>query len=284
MLKYKADLITLLYIALNTSNFFIHWNMQSFNPLFYAFQLFISSTIFVIAHNHNHVPMWKSKILNRITDYWVTIFYGFPAFVWKPTHNLNHHKLNNRKGDYTITYRFSKKNTLLTLLIYPSISAFYQQKPVKDYLIKMKKTSLSNYYYYLSQYGVLIGALLVAFLLDWQKAFLYLVIPQQFVMFIVLMINYIQHVHADEESRYNHSRNFTGLLNKFLLNNGLHTAHHEQMGLHWSELPKLHTELEPKIEPSLNEKSILLFLFRAYILSLFIPKYRTKPIRLAGNS
>ena len=212
------------------------------------------------------------------------MFYGFPAFVWKPTHNLNHHKFNNREGDYTITYRFTEKNNLLTLLSYPTISAFFQQKPIKSYLSKLKRSARSEYYFCLSQYAFLAVVMLSAFLLDWQKALLYLVIPQQLVMFVVLVINYIQHVHADEKSRYNHSRNFFGLLNKFLLNNGLHTAHHERMGLHWSRLPELHATLEEKIDPRLKEKSLIAFLFRAYILSIFFPKYRTVSMRLDSNS
>jgi hypothetical protein len=56
-------------------------------------------------------------------------------------------------------------------------------------------------------------------------------------LFAVLIFNYVQHVHADEESRYNHSRNFTGLLNAMLFNNGYHTIHHEHPGVHWNETP-----------------------------------------------
>jgi hypothetical protein len=95
-----------------------------------------------------------------------------------------------------------------------------------------------------------------------------------------LIINYIQHVHTDEESQYNHSRNFTGLYNRFLLNNGYHTAHHEQMGLHWSQLPAAHEKIKHLIDPSLNLKSLGWYIIKTYFLAPFIPSFRSKSMRL----
>ena len=116
MLKYKADIKTLAFLSMTTAMLFIQWNF-GFHPLLYIFSLYLAVTVAVIAHNHNHVPMWKSKILNDITDYWITLFYGFPIFAWTPTHNKNHHKFNNREGDFTITYRVSEKNNIFTVII-----------------------------------------------------------------------------------------------------------------------------------------------------------------------
>lgn len=66
--------------------------------------------------------------------------------------------------------------------------------------------------------------------IDWKKALLYIVAPQQFAL---LVLNYLQHVHANEESDWDHSRNFVGgLANFLLLNNGFHTVHHEWPGVH----------------------------------------------------
>src|SRR4051812_17560704 len=76
--------------------------------------LFMAISVAIISHNHNHVPIWRSRLLNIVTDYRLTLFYGFPAFGWIPTHNKNHHFLNNKQGDYTLTYRFSEKNNILT--------------------------------------------------------------------------------------------------------------------------------------------------------------------------
>ncbi|HYF02452.1 MAG TPA: fatty acid desaturase, partial [Patescibacteria group bacterium] len=233
-----------------------------------------------IAHNHNHLPIWRSKLLNTLTDYWLTLFYGFPAFAWIPTHNSNHHKLNNREGDYTITYRVSEKNNLLTLMIYPAISSYFQQKPIRDYLKFLKEKDKHKYYLAIFQYVALVLFYIVALLIDWKKALIYVAIPHQVSLFSVLVFNYVQHVHADEESEYNHSRNFTGFLNKLLFNNGYHTIHHERAGIHWSQTPEAHAKIAHKIDPSLIEKSFWGYIGRVYFLSPFVKRYRTNSKRL----
>ena len=121
MLRYKADIKTIIYMIITSSLLIIQWELTGMNPFIYTVYLFLSVAVAVITHNHNHVQIWKSKVMNTLTDWWLTVFYGFPVFAWIPTHNKNHHKLNNRRGDYTITYRISEKNNLATLLTYPTI-------------------------------------------------------------------------------------------------------------------------------------------------------------------
>ena len=74
-------------------------------------------------------------------------------------------------------------------------------------------------------------------------------IPALFAKWSMIFINYIQHVHADPWSEHNHSRNFVGKLGNWLVfNNGLHTAHHESAGLHWSKLPEAHAKIAHLID------------------------------------
>lgn len=281
MLRYKADRRTLVYMFVTTALLFVQWNLGAWNPVLYVLSLFMAISVAVIAHNHNHLPIWRDRTLNTLTDYWLTLFYGFPAFAWIPTHNLNHHRLNNRDGDYTITYRVSEKNVLWTLIIYPSISSYFQQKPIRDYLKKLRATDKKKFYLAAGQYAALAALYIVAFVIDWQKALLYIAIPHQVSLYSVLIFNYVQHVHADEESKYDHSRNFTGVLNYMLFNNGYHTIHHEKAGVHWSLLPEAHAkEVAPYIDPSLNERSFWGYIIRVYFLGLFIPKFRTSSKRL----
>lgn len=281
ILRFKEDRRTVAYMAVTTAVFILQWTVLGFNPAVYVLYLFLSIAVTVIAHNHNHLPIFKSPLLNTFTDYWLTVFYGFPAFAWIPTHNMNHHRLNNREGDYTITYRITEHNTLLMLLFYPTMSSYYQQKPIRDYLRNLWKGNRKKFWLAAGQYIALfvwIGAFLI---LDWRKALLFVIIPQQVGLFAVLVFNYVQHVHADEESTYNHSRNFTGFLNKLLFNNGYHTVHHDKAGSHWSKAPELHAEVADKIDPALIERSFWWYILRVYFLAPFVPKYRTKSMRLA---
>lgn len=280
MLKNKADFKSLIYIIITTALFIAQWGWIGVNSFIYTWYLFMSVAVSVMTHNHNHLPMWQSKTLNTLTDWWLTVFYGFPIFAWIPTHNKNHHRYNNRDGDDSITYRISERNNFLTLISYPTISGYYQQKAIFGYLKDLKENNKQKYWLCISQYAVLFLWIAGAFLLDWQKALLFIIIPQQVSLFSVLIFNYVQHVHANEESEWNHSRNFTGFLNFLLFNNGFHTIHHHKAGLHWSKVPEAHAEIEQNINPILLERSFWWYIVRSYIISIFIPKFRTNSMRL----
>jgi beta-carotene hydroxylase len=279
-LKNVADIKSLIYIFVTTALFIIQWVWTGVNPFIYVWFLFMSISVAVMTHNHNHLPMWRSKTLNVITDWWLTVFYGFPIFAWIPTHNKNHHRYNNRKGDDSITYRISEKNNFLTLISYPTISGYYQQKAIFGYLKEMRTNNKEKFWICISQYVVLVLWIAGALIIDWQKALLFVIIPQQVSLFSVLIFNYVQHVHANEESEWNHSRNFTGFLNLLLFNNGYHTIHHHKAGLHWSKVPAAHKEIENNIDPILLERSFWWYILRSYFLSIFIPKFRTNSMRL----
>lgn len=281
MLRYTADIKSLIYIAITTGLLLVQWNLPSFNPWLFAWYMYMAITVAVMTHNHNHLPMWKNNNLNMLTGWWLTCFYGFPVWAWIPTHNKNHHKLNNKEGDYTITYRVSERNNLLTLLSYPFISVYYQQIVLRVYLKEVKEKSRKQYYICLSQIAALILFDLVGLLLDWRKALVFIIIPQQMSGFTVLVFNYIQHVHADEESEADHSRNFVGFpINFLLFNNGLHTVHHNKAGIHWSLVAAEHEKIKHQIDPALNEKSMIWYLIRVYLFGLFVPSLRTKSKRL----
>lgn len=279
-LRYSADLRTLFYMSLTTALLVLQWNL-GFNIALFLLSLFMATSVAVIAHNHNHVPTFQNKTLNTLLDYWITLFYGFPAFAWIPTHNRNHHHLNNREGDHTITYRVSERNNLFTLVIYPTISAFYQQQAIFSYLKDLRKRNTSRFWESVLQYvalAVFIGGALV---LDWQKAVLYVIIPQQVALYFIMIFNYVQHVHADEESEWNHSRNFVGAgLNTLLFNNGFHTIHHERANIHWSQTPEAHRNIVQNIDPSLNERSFWWYMFRVYFLAPIFPRLGTHSMRL----
>jgi len=285
MLKYTADLKSLLYMVITSALFAYLWlsgiQMGSLlHVALYVLLLFMSVTVSVMAHNQMHVPMWKSSVLNVITDMWITCFYGFPVFAWIPTHNRNHHRFTNKEPDNTRTYRFSEANNFWTIVTYPSISGSVQLWAIKEYLKERWKLNKKEFFYCILQITVLVSWYAVFFYINWLFALLYVVIAHQVALYVVMFFNYIQHVHADEESEYNHSRNIVGPLNFFLFNNGLHTVHHMNANLHWSKLPEAHKKIEHLIDPALNEKSFWGYLFKAYILSVFVTKYKTKSLRL----
>lgn len=235
-----------------------------------------------MAHNHLHVTTFKSKAMNNLYSYWISVFYGYPAFAWVPTHNLNHHKHVNREGDATITWRHTNRNTWYVALTYFFVSAYYQSGPIKEYIAKAKKVNPSLYRTILTQYTVWITFLLATLATSiglhgpglgvkvWIFAF---GLPSMFGSYSMMLFNYMQHVHTDPWSKYNHSRNITGYLFNFLLfNNGFHTVHHAYAALHWSEARREHEKVADKIDPSLNWRSFWAWVFRAYLVTAFLPR------------
>ena len=83
MLKHKADIRTLAFMAVTTALLVVQWSLDAFNPWLFTAALLMAVSVSTITHNHNHVRMWRWKPLNVATDYWLTLFYGFPPFAWR---------------------------------------------------------------------------------------------------------------------------------------------------------------------------------------------------------
>ena len=285
MLKYKADIKSLIYIFITTALFAYQWHYGFHAASLISWVIFIiylhfSVAVSVMTHNHNHINMWTNKALNLMTDWWLTVFYGMPIFVWIPTHNRNHHRYNNKEGDVTRTYRHTEDNNMVSLIQYPTISGVNQMKEgIIPYMKDLKEKNIKQYRENWMQLIVLAIWMVVFFVWNWKKAILFVLIPQQVSQITVIIFNYVQHVHADEESDYNHSRNFMWV-NFFLLNNGYHTIHHERANLHWSEAPEAHKKIAHLIDPELIENSFWGYLIKTYVLSIFMDKYKSQSMRL----
>lgn len=249
----------------------------------------------VFSHNQNHCPTFKGKRANALYAAYLSFFYGYPTFGWIPTHNLNHHKFVNKKGDATITWRYTEKNTWTVAWTYFFISAYWQSGPIKEYIRKARASENRTIFRQIvSQYATVVGLHLacvaLAVYLHGPKlgALVYLSafgLPAFFALWSMMFINYIQHVHCDPWSKHNHSRNFVGKVgNFFVFNNGLHAAHHENAGAHWSKLPELHARIADEIDPELNQHSIFGFCLRAYLLGAFSDRFRTHQIGRAASN
>lgn len=278
MLKYRADLKTLAYMIITTAMFFLQWH-YGFNWIAYLVYLHFAIAVSVITHNHNHLQIWTRKSLNLLTDWWLTVFYGLPIFVWIPTHNRNHHRYVNKEPDVTRTYRHSDHNDFVSLIQYPSISGYNQMREgIIPYMKELREKNFNQFAENMVQLTVLILWVAAFFVLSWKKAIVYVLIPQQVSQITVMVFNYLQHVHADEESEYNHSRNFMGV-NFFLFNNGYHTVHHHRASLHWSQAPAEHAKIAHLIKPELIQSSVYGYLLRTYVLSPVFPAYRSRCMR-----
>ena len=274
-MRNSRDWQMLAYLAIAATVGVVQWNRVTIQPALYAFGLLMAFSVAVISHNHNHSPIFRGRIPNLLVGYLISFFYGHPAFVWVPVHNRNHHRFVNGAGDLSITHRMTSANNLFSLLTYPTMSSIVELRAVLPYLRELGATrSRWAYWSAISQYVVFYGVMAGLLLLDWRKTLLFVVLPQQFSLFVIHLFNYIQHVGCDSQSPVNHSRNFTGpILNALLFNNGFHTVHHDRPSTHWSKTPRMHDAIAGRIEPSLNIESLSGWMFKTYLLgrSVVVP-------------
>jgi beta-carotene hydroxylase len=265
MLRNSADWRSVVYLVLVASLGVMQWQLRNFHIGIYALYLFMSITVAVMSHNHNHVSMWKWKPLNLFTNYVISLHFGYPAIAWVPTHNQNHHKFNNREGDTGRSPGFFKGNHLLSLLTYPFLTGIRQQRDMKAFFKQLWAKNRTGFWLALSEYVVFLGVMVLLLVINCKKALIFYFIPQQFGLFYIQTVNYIQHVETETESEWNHSRNFVSpVLNTLLFNNGYHTVHHLKPGVHWSQIPGLHAQHVHKIHPDLLVRSWWMYMLKTF--------------------
>ena len=255
------------------------WMEPSFNPVAYVAILTLAIGVCCISHNHSHVPIWHVQWLNRLTDMWIGTLQGHPTFLFRPAHVDSHHRFNQGPEDLTRVTQYASDNTLLGYFIFPLRILPALQKLKKRYLASRWLEARHEFWWIVALYLPLLALWMGVFWLNPLKALIYIVIPQLLSLHFLLASNYLQHVHAVAGSRYNHSRNFVGLINLVWFNVGYHTAHHEKETLHWTLLPAMHRELSGRINLALVETSLIMYFARTLFLGHMIPRLRSQPVK-----
>ena len=191
----------------------------------------------------------------------------------------------NRRGDATITWRYTNRHNVLVAASYFFVSAYFQSAWIKDYIREARRERpavfrriVTQYVFTYGVHAVVLGLAIalrgpVAGLKLWAFS---LGLPAFSALWTIMLFNYCQHVHTDPWSAHDHSRNFESkLLNFLLFGNGYHTVHHEQPSLHWADAAAEHQALRPQIDPRLCERSMWWFFFRQYALAPFFPRLGT---------
>jgi len=229
----------------------------------------------VVIHNHLHRGIFHSHRLNMLWRGVLSFGALYPASANVPSHNLVHHHFgDDGQPDWADPEHVRFRWNLLNLIHFPNIAGPNTFAGVAKWAATTRQASFGRQYLAETIFAFgLTGGLL---LYDFWPALAYVVLPQFYGARCILRINLIQHDGTDTSSEWNHSRNFVGrLFNWIMCNNGYHTIHHNRAGLHWSELAEAHrTEVAPRIDPSLDEPSMVGYLLRRYVLTLGRPARR----------
>lgn len=282
MLHNRRDWQSVLYLVAQPLLMIYLWHAglaSWLSWLIYGLVFFLSLGIGVIHHNHTHLKMWRNKYLNRLTDFWITLLQGHPTFVFYPSHIANHHRYHHGERDEARTYRFGgDHNHLLGYLLHPFQAVWVLYPLFIRWLLRLRLRSRGAFYYCLAQYLAVFLLWLGLAWLDWQKFLLFVLIPQLHGLHWLLATNYLQHAHADGHSSINYARNFAGWVNPLLFNIGLHTAHHHHPRAHWSDLSRLHLKYRDVVHPALNAGPLTPYMFRTFVLSLLLPRWRSQSL------
>jgi fatty acid desaturase len=249
---------------------------------------FLSFFCAVATHNTVHAPVFRDRTMNRLFQVALTLTYGHPVSMYVPGHNLSHHKYMQTEKDRMRTDKLRFRWNLLNQLLFMFYVGPAITRDNVEYAKLMRVRRPSWYRQMLIELFALIafvGAGLVFSLwptFQLWKFFAFIILPHQYAAWGIMGINFVQHDGCDGDSKYNHSRNFTGkFVNWFVFNNGYHGIHHMHAGLHWSLCPAAHErELKPFMDPRLEQKSLLAFLFTQYIFPGKRMRYDGTPVVL----
>lgn len=285
MLRYRADIRSLAIVAIYYAAFVAAWVVAPTGwacVATVAFVAWLSWLVATITHNTIHAPVFKSRGMNRLFQIVLTLGYGHPVSAYVPGHNLSHHRYTQQAEDVMRTTKLRYRWNLLNgLLFLPTVSGAILKNDRA--FIRQMKNVRPKWYRQLQIETAIFAAVSVALLvLDWQKFILFWWIPHLFAAFGIITINFLQHDGCDDDSEYNHSRNFTGwFLNFVTCNNGYHTIHHMRPGLHWSKLPEVHArDVAPHMDPRLDVRSVMLYIFKTFLLPGKRVRYDGTPVEL----
>lgn len=242
------------------------------NVLVFAGACYFSFLNSVVIHNHMHQGVFNSKALNLMWRAILSFGALYPASANIPAHNLVHHHFDDDGDlDWAAPDHVRFRWNLLNLLHFPNVSGPRTFAGVQRWAASSRHPSFVRQYRFETAFAFGLTGVLLA--LDFWTALFFIVIPQLYGARCILRINLIQHDRADIASEWNHSRNFVGrAFNWIMCNNGYHTIHHNRAGMHWSELAEAHArEAVPRMDPRLDEPSMIGYLLRTYVLHLRRP-------------
>jgi fatty acid desaturase len=220
----------------------------------------------VATHNTVHSPVFKNRGMNRLFQVALTLTYGHPVSAYVPGHNLSHHKHTQTRRDVMRTTKVRYRVHFLNgLLFMPTVGKDIFAADMR-YFKAMYRRNPPWFRQMILEAVVFAGTMGALIVLDWKKFLLYVLIPHQYAAWGIITMNLLQHDGCDETSEHDHSRNFVGrFVNWWTYNNGFHSIHHLEPGLHWSLAPAEHAKrVAPFIHPALDQQNFLAYLWRTF--------------------
>lgn len=270
--RYRADILTLFTVLGCAATMALSWWAIPQLPwpwvvAVVAFNCFYQFIVATIIHNTVHVPLFHSMFLNRLFQLLLSGVHGHPVSGFVPGHNLSHHKHLQTPMDSARTTRARFRWNILNQTFFFFLLMFEIMAAEQRFVKKMRHVKPVWARQYLLETIVVFGLKIALLIVNWKLALLILIIPNFYATWGIFGTNYWQHDGCDHTHPYNHSRSFTGrLFNILTFNNGFHAIHHMRPEVHWSLYPEYHArEVKPYCHPSLDQPSLIAYLWRTHI-------------------
>lgn len=250
VIRYKQDIgaiiLVLALIITQLSVFFLVDNIYILCAVA-ALLIVVQGSATAINHNHQHLPIFKIDILNRIFEVGLFFNTGCGPWAWVLHHTLGHHMNYMNQEEDTCSWKRKDGKTMSTVeftvvntfKMYPEIFRIGKQHPK---ILKKFKLGLV----------ICLALLATLILISPINALIIFVIPMIIQLFLLVYATADHHRGLDTDNKYEATRNdATKLNNIYSWNLGYHTAHHIKCGLHWSKLPEFHAEISQNIPSDL---------------------------------
>jgi beta-carotene hydroxylase len=253
ILRRGEDWRSVATVAASVAVMVLEWTGIARHPLLWLLELGLVYQLYLINHNHQHLPVFRWMPLNRCFDLLITLASGLPASVLIPLHNRNHHEQRNGPDDYMATARLRWRNPLARLLVYPIAAAVAYAPRKRVVLATLAIEEPSVYRRLLAQRVALAMATAALIALQPMATLTYIIAPWVIGQYWMINANYLQHDGCDHGADGRHARDITGgVINWLLFNGGYHRVHHERPAVHWADLPREHATHSARLSSDLQ--------------------------------
>lgn len=200
-------------------------------------------------HYHSHVPTFKNPTLNALYDAALSLAGGNLTALWKVHHGLGHHvDYLDQHHDVEGNLRFGENiphRRLVFTVLGDALSLYDSFQVLKRFPRAVRRQHRAAI---LRQLFLQLGLFALLASVSLPLTLGIFVVPNMILRWSVFWFSYGQHDNLPMTGVYDSSTT-KFKLNGLLMNVGLHTAHHEKPGLHWSRLAQRTEQILPLIDP-----------------------------------
>ncbi|XXF80479.1 fatty acid desaturase [Myxococcaceae bacterium GXIMD 01537] len=198
-------------------------------------------------HHHQHVPMFRHTLPNRLLEVVFGFQTGVTSQAWFLHHVLGHHQnyLDQEKDES----RWKRADgSTMGELEYSLVTALVAYPRAFSVGLKNRKVLPT----FLGMAALQVALLGLLFWHNWYNALWVFLLPMCLSLYLTVWATYFHHVGLDATEHTKASYNILHRGYNLMTGNlGYHTAHHAKHGVHWSQLPQLHAQLAKDIPATL---------------------------------